>query len=139
MLLLLNVSVTYIAATTSDHLNITKDQKHQIDVSQITNSTDNHTSVQEQTTGSLLNNNSLNSSNVLNQLNLLNLAFENSVRTYLDHLNEPNKENSPIYTDQYVVQILGGPKLAKELSEKHDFVYLGQVMLILFFLSLFRT
>lgn len=49
------------------------------------------------------------------------------MRTNLDHLNELNNNNRPIYTDQYVVQLRGGPELARELTERHGFVYLGQV------------
>lgn len=54
-------------------------------------------------------------------------ATEADMRTNLDHLNELNNNNQPIYTDQYVVQLKGGPKLARELSERHGFVYLGEV------------
>lgn len=62
-----------------------------------------------------------------NQLNSLNQTSDFDMQTNLDHLNELNNPNNLIYTDQYVVELKGGPKLAKELSEKHGFIYLGQV------------
>lgn len=35
--------------------------------------------------------------------------------------------NNSHYTDQFVVHVEGGPKVAKELAEKHGFVYLGEI------------
>lgn len=65
--------------------------------------------------------------NFSNEHSLHSAASEADMRTNLDHLLELNNNNQPIYTDQYVVQLNGGPELARELSERHGFVYLGQV------------
>lgn len=35
--------------------------------------------------------------------------------------------SEPIYTDQFVVNVDGGPDVARDLASKHGFQYLGQV------------
>ncbi|EEC13545.1 hypothetical protein IscW_ISCW021103 [Ixodes scapularis] len=34
--------------------------------------------------------------------------------------------SEPIYTDQFVVNVDGGPDVARDLASKHGFQYLGQ-------------
>lgn len=36
-------------------------------------------------------------------------------------------EVPPVYTDQFVVQVNGGPQVAKELARKHGFTYHAKV------------
>ena len=148
ILLLLNVSVTQIVA--SDRPFTNHKTNHQADVSTqnasfttntIASSTNTTRTVEERTARSTVNDDSPRSSfpihKFVNSTNIPKLLNQTSnMRTNLDHLNELNKNNL-IYTDQYVVQLNGGPELAKELAEKHNFVYLGQVRFI--FLSFLNS
>jgi len=34
---------------------------------------------------------------------------------------------TPVFSNQFVAQVTGGPNAAKELAARHGFVYLGQV------------
>lgn len=41
----------------------------------------------------------------------------------------------PVFTDQFVVQVEGGPEVAKDLAKKHGFTYHAQVSDFFFFFS----
>jgi len=125
LLLLLNVTTVTLAASccTSNKTNLSKNVSS-------TEESNNHTL---QATG-LVKNSESNSQNLIQNKKLINnktLSFLDNnqiskidMKTNLDHLNELN---NIIYTDQYVVKLNGGPELAKELSEKHGFIYLDQI------------
>lgn len=45
------------------------------------------------------------------------------------------EEVPPVWTDQFVIEVAGGPAVAKDLAEKHGFTYKSKVSDFFFYLS----